>query len=237
MKMIANIPVVSPDWRDMPWVMAFTTVAKDGDTVFDFSSSARNGYRKILKRALPVDELFWLKMDHSAIVSKAPDRDRPPFDAVIITKKQTAAAITTADCLPIIITDKRTCCVALIHAGWRGIADGIIENCIEMLDFKSFYSVRAWIGPSVRDDYEIGPDVKEKILAGGNVSEQAFTPGNGDKYFADLCFIAQSKMKFCGILEENIEVYPGSTIGDKRFFSVRREGAGAGRMATVAAIV
>ena len=237
MKMIANIPVVSPDWEDMPWVMAFTTISYDGDTVFDFRSSTQNENRRILREALPAHDLVWLKINHSAIVLRAPDQKSPPADAAIISKKQTAAAITTADCLPVVMADGHTRSVALIHAGWRGIAGGIIENCISMFDPESYNDLRVWIGPSVRGDYEIGLDVREILLGGDNVTEKAFTQIGGSKYLADLSFIVKNKMMFFGIGERNIEIFPESTIASSRFFSVRREGADTGRIATVAALV
>jgi len=237
MKKIANIPVVAPDWDDMPWIAAFTTVAYDGDIVYSFRGAPENRSRKILREALPVREFSWLSLDHTTIVSRAPDHIESPSDAAIISEKQTAVAITTADCLPIVLADGRSRCAALIHAGWRGIAGGIIENCINMLNLESYRDTRVWIGPSVRGDYEIGMDVKEDLLAGGNVTEQAFVQINESKCFADLCRIVINKMVYFGIEENNISIFPESTIESRRFFSVRREGADTGRMATVVAIV
>jgi len=237
MKMIANIPVVSPNWEDMPWVLTFTTAVNDGDPVFDFRNFSQNENCKILQNALPVKELAWLNIQHSAVVSRKPKYEESPADAAIISEKQTAVAITTADCLPIVLADVHSHTIALIHAGWRGIANGIIENCINMLDQKTLNDLRVWIGPSVRDDYIIGLDVKEQLLGSENVTEQSFVQIDENKCFADLCSIAKCKMMFFGIDKNNIETFPESTIQCERFFSVRRDGADTGRMATVAALL
>jgi YfiH family protein len=134
----------------------------------------------------------------------------------------------TADCLPILLTNLAGTQVAAVHAGWRGLADGIVENALE----KFGGEVMAWIGPAIgQAAFEVGHDVLDAFCAFDPQAEQAFqpktTPG---KFLADMNMLVTQRLNRAGVKQ----VYYSHlcTYQDKeRFYSYRRDGV-TGRQAT-----
>ncbi|MDT8448555.1 MAG: peptidoglycan editing factor PgeF [Wenzhouxiangellaceae bacterium] len=139
-----------------------------------------------------------------------------------------AVAVLTADCLPVLLADRLGRCVAAVHAGWRGLAAGIVDNAVSALPVAP-ERLEAWIGPRISQaDYEVGEAVRS-ALAGFASRFIANRPGH---WLADLPGIAADQLSAAGVgrIVESGE----NTAGDPEcYFSVRRDGR-TGRMAALA---
>lgn len=135
-----------------------------------------------------------------------------------------AAGIVTADCLPIILYSSQA--VALVHAGWRGLANGIIYKVIECFKASVFESPEiAVIGPAAGgQDYEVGSEVIEGIGQDAN-----YIQGSHDKFLLDLAATAAKQINRSCEGQVQIESFPFSTVSDARFHSYRRAQRLAGR--------
>ena len=236
-----NIPVVRPIWDDIPWAIAFTTVAYSDDKTYNFKAGESDEARAVLKEQLGVDTMVWLTLNHGNNVITVPHHDGSGFaDAVIVGEEGYAAAITTADCLPVIVASPSSRQIAAIHAGWKGIANGVIENTLKIMSEDEFFhpeQVKAWIGPAVKDDYEIMQDARNVLLDSPNVFESNFVPTSPEHFLADLSTMVKQKLSGFGITDSQVEVFPESTLSSNRFFSARKEGIETGRMGTVVGII
>lgn len=241
----ASLPQSSfilPDWPAPDNVVAFTTTRAGGfsKTPFDSLNLAQHvgdDPKTVEKNRtlLPNhDNYFWLNQTHSTTCL---DLDHTPSflsgtieaDACFSQQPSQVCAVMTADCLPILLCDKGPCdknatSVAAIHAGWRGLADGVIENSIQQMCIASnleLKNIMAWMGPAISQNYfEVGQDVKQIFKQ----FPQAFkvnTQSSETKYFADLYYIAKQKLTALGIQH----IYGGDkcTYSDRQdFFSHRR---------------
>ena len=158
------------------------------------------------RQLLPHYQNFtWLNQTHSNIcldldVSGNAADTTPHADACFSSRKNQVCAVMTADCLPILFCDQQGTCVAAVHAGWRGLADGVIENTVSEMPVNT-KSLMAWMGPAISQQYfEVGVEIKQTFID----YPQAFCQNNqtdGDKYFADLYYIAKQKMLALGITQ------------------------------------
>lgn len=162
-------------------------------------------------------------------------------DAALVTTPGFAAALTTADCLPIIVVCPSNRVAAVIHAGWRGLARGVIENTLGQIELRLGQlpkDVVAWIGPSIQqDDFEIEDTVKLKLLENDRIGRQRFRLQPNNRYLANLQGMAADILTNLGVQRSAIEVCPLSTRSDPRLHSARRDGSASGRMATVVGIL
>jgi YfiH family protein len=140
-------------------------------------------------------------------------------------------AILTADCLPILLCDRAARAVAIAHAGWRGLAAGIVENTIRALDLPA-RDLIAYLGPAIGPRaYEVGPEVREAFLRACPEAESAFSAGRPGHYQADLYALARQRLEKTGIMSIHGGNYCTFT-DSRRFFSYRRDGE-TGRMASL----
>ena len=251
-----------PDWSVPPQVQAFVTGRHGGVSSGawgldggragglnlgagcgdDPDSVAEN--RRLLARALPSAPL-WLRQVHGADVhvveSAAPDvsavttAEPVIADAAVTAQPGRVLAVLTADCLPVLITDRDGRAVGVAHAGWRGLSGGVLENTVAALRtmLPRHSSLQAWLGPAIGPDaFEVGRDVLEAFCDPDPACLEAFVPGRQpEKWFADLYLLARRRLSAVGV----DEVRGGGfcTFGDRaRFWSYRREPPG-GRMASV----
>jgi YfiH family protein len=137
----------------------------------------------------------------------------------------------TADCLPVLLCDRKGGTVAAAHAGWRGLAAGVLERAVEALGVSPG-QVLAWLGPAIGPDaFEVGPEVRRQFLSADPGAESAFHTGSGDRWWADLYRLARRRLERVGVAA----VFGGEycTYSDPdRFFSFRRDGT-TGRMASL----
>ena len=201
-------------------------VADDGEAV------ARNRVRLRRELELP-EEPRWLVQRHGARVTEAGEApDGPPADGIVARAPGLVCAILAADCMPVLLCDRGATAVAALHAGWRGVAAGIVEAGVCAVGAAPG-ELMAWLGPAIGPDrFEVGPEVRSAILAGDPGGGGAFRPsGRPGRWRADLEGIVRRRLARCGVGS----VHGGGwcTASDpERFFSHRRDGA-TGRMAAL----
>lgn len=177
--------------------------------------------------------LCWLKQQHGITVVPAHTLSHPvEADAVWTDQANTACAVLTADCLPILLAAADGSWVAAVHGGWRGLAAGIIEATLASID-APLSAFHAWLGPAIgAQAFEVGPDVLELFRRGyGKAVDPFFAPASTDRWLADLIGIASYLLERQGVSKvagggQCTFSQPG------QFFSYRRDGQ-TGRMASV----
>ena len=248
---------ITPDWPARPAVRAVATTRSGGISRAPYASlnlaagtgdlpSAVTHNRATIMYALGLDrEPCWLDQIHgSDVVRAARYATAPQADASIGDAGSPPCAVLTADCLPVVLCDAAGTRTGIAHAGWRGLAGGVIERCVAAME-RPAGELLAWLGPGIgAGSYEVGPEVREACLDADPGAWCAFTPcapyrGEGgpsapraDRWFADLYAIARRQLESLGIER----VYGGGfcTFRDsERFFSHRRDGV-TGRFATLA---
>lgn len=168
-------------------------------------------------------------------------RCRPAADAVVTDDASCALAVQTADCVPLLVADGRTGAVAAVHAGWRGMAAGVIEAAIEAL--RTHFGSRAAdltvaLGPSIGPCcYFVGEAVVEAFRAAGHAparTDRWFLGGRNEGYRLDLRASARDQLCRAGLQADRIHAADLCTAHEgTRFYSYRVEGRGTGRLAAV----
>jgi YfiH family protein len=193
--------------------------------------------RRRLQRLLGLPgEPVWLRQVHgNRCVELQGDepRDHLEVDAAWTARPGVVCAVLTADCLPLAIADRHGRAIGVAHAGWRGLAGGVIESLVTALPIAPAELV-AWLGPAIGPAaFEIGPEVRDALMNADPGAAPAFQPGAGDRWHADLHELARRRLRALGV--QTIEGGGLCTHSDpERFFSHRRAGGPTGRMATLA---
>lgn len=156
----------------------------------------------------------------------------PEADACVVRGRGRAAVIQTADCLPILLAAADTDEVAAIHAGWRGLAAGVIEATLAAMQGAPA-GIHAWLGPAIGPRaFEVGPEVRAAFVDADRLATACFQRGRDDRWHADLAALAKRRLAALGV--SRVSGGDGCTVeapGD--FHSYRRDGARSGRMATL----
>ena len=156
----------------------------------------------------------------------------PEADAAVTSTPGTVLAILTADCLPVVFADRHGSEIAAAHAGWRGLADGVLESTVAAMRTPA-NDIVAWLGPAAGPDaYEIGEEVFEAFMSDDAGASAAFASTRPGHWNVDLYALARRRLAAVGVTD----VHGGGlcTISDpSRFFSHRRDGR-SGRIATLA---
>ncbi|MFM2653948.1 peptidoglycan editing factor PgeF [Vibrio owensii] len=173
---------------------------------------------------------IWLNQTHSTVVAQAsaPTKQVLNADGVFTSSSQVVCSAMTADCLPVLLTNMQGTQVAAVHAGWRGLANGIVENALELFSGE----VMAWLGPAIGPQaFEVGEDVLQAFVDFDSQAHQAFTPRDIEgKWLADMSKLATQRLNKLGVTQ----VFDSGlcTFQDKNdFYSYRRDGV-TGRQAT-----
>ena len=156
-------------------------------------------------------------------------------DASYTKDKNIVCAVQTADCLPLLVTNKKGTVVAAIHAGWRGLLNGVIENTIHKMNMPP-NELLVWLGPAIsQKHFEVGADVKNSFCEKDQEAEKAFRSISDQKWLANIYYLAKLRLKTSGVME----IYGGSVMDDYctfanelDYFSYRRDGE-TGRMASL----
>ncbi|MBN7795228.1 peptidoglycan editing factor PgeF [Parahaliea mediterranea] len=236
--------LIEADWPAPPGVRAFCTTRRGGCGAPPFDSfnlghhvgdpaCAQN--RRCLQALLPGGaRLQWLQQVHGTAVVEVPSRVfTPEADASWTRTRGAACAVLTADCLPVLFCDRGGTRVAAAHAGWRGLAAGVLEATVSAIGVAPA-ELLAWLGPAIGPRaFEVGPEVRAAFCAGADDAEAAcFEPsGRPGHYFADLYALARLRLARAGLTA----VHGGGhcTFSDaEHFFSYRRDG-NTGRMASI----
>lgn len=163
----------------------------------------------------------WLSQVHGVHVAEADPSRVDEADASWTAAPGIASTVLTADCLPALFCDRAGTRVAAAHAGWRGLAGGVLEATLDALALKP-EEVLVWLGPAIGPAaFEVGPEVRDAFLASHSVADQAFRPSaNAGKFMADIYQLARIRLAARGVQA----VYGGGfcTVSDPRFYSYRR---------------
>ena len=241
-------------WPAPPGVHAFTTLrhgAGVSGAPFDsFDLGARNGddpaavmaNRAELCRlgGLPAPP-HWLRQVHGTDVlrfDRAPDAPRhtdaePQADAAVTSVAGVVLAVLTADCLPVVFAAADGSEVGVAHAGWRGLAAGVLEATVAAMQGPPS-RLQAWLGPAAGPQaYEIGTEVHEAFVAGNPAARSAFVATRPGHWRVDLYALARMRLAAAGLDPAAIHGGGLCTISDRsRFYSHRRDQR-SGRMATL----
>jgi YfiH family protein len=186
--------------------------------------------RRRLRAQLPAEPL-WLNQVHgSRVVDAAGAAPGIEADAAFSHAKRLVCVVQTADCLPVLLCDEAGTAVAAAHAGWRGLAGGVIEAVVKAMDVAPG-RLMAWLGPAIGPQaFEVGAEVRETFLAHAPEAESAFAAKENGKWLADLYRLAGQRLNALGITR----VFGGGfcTFHEERFYSFRRDKA-TGRMASL----
>lgn len=233
---------VVPDWPAPPQVRALVTTRAGGASIGPYASLnlglrtdddplavAENRAR--LQRLLPQPPRWLAQVHGSTVVDADALKDMPQADASVALRPGTVCAIMVADCLPILLTDRAGTCVGAAHAGWRGLAGGVIANTVARMPVSPAGLI-AWIGPGIGPEaFEVGDDVLEAFCAAVPEHRSAFKPLKPGKWLCDLPALARDALHKSGVSH----VYGGDlcTHSDaQRFYSYRRDCI-TGRMAAL----
>ena len=239
--------VIVPHWRARPNVRGIMTTRRGGVSTgpyasmnLAFAGDVREAVienRRRLATSLPAPPV-WLAQVHGtrAIVVDADTlvsfRDAPPTaDAAVTRIAGTPLAVLVADCLPVFLADRGGTIVGVAHAGWRGLAAGVLESTLAAMHVPPS-EIAAWLGPAIGPGaFEVGRDVLDAFTAGDADAAIHFAPCAPGKWLADLAALARRRLERAGVRE--IVVEGSCTVSEpERFYSYRRDRV-TGRMAAI----
>jgi len=237
---------IAPDWPAPPTVRAAATLRSGGVSQGVFSSLNLGSHvgdeaaavaenRRLLRAALKLPaEPTWLNQVHGIEVVDAEGvtPEAPPTaDASVARSAGAVCVVMTADCLPVLFCDRAGTRVGAAHAGWRGLAGGVLGETVKALDVQPS-QLMAWLGPAIEQDaFEVGHEVHEAFIGRAADNAGAFRANARGRWQADLYQLARNELARLGVAA----VYGGGFecfADSKRFFSYRRENR-TGRMATL----
>jgi hypothetical protein len=195
--------------------------------------------RDILRAELPCEPV-WLSQVHGTAVADADHvglDELPVADASFAKRHGTVCAVLTADCLPVLFADRAGTIVAAAHAGWRGLADGVLQETVRAMREQGAGEIVAWMGAAIGPyQFEVGPEVRQAFLGreqgDGAALDAAFQPGPAPgKYHADIYALARTMLRRVDVTRVSGGEY--CTVSNSgRFYSYRRDGV-TGRQASL----
>jgi YfiH family protein len=238
---------IFPDWPAPPQVnAAITTRQGPGISAPPFerfnlglrcgdSTAAVEVNRSALQQALALPAApRWLRQVHgNAVAELGPlaSTDEPQADAAVSHIPGTVLSILTADCLPVLFCADDGSEIGAAHAGWRGLADGVLEATLAQLHSPPS-RLLAWLGPCIgAASYEVGDDVRAAFIAHDAAAAECLVPTRSGHWLCDLAGLARQRLLAAGLTR----IHGGGfdTLADARFYSYRRDGAGSGRFASL----
>lgn len=202
-----------------------------GVHVGDAPGAVRENRRRVREQLRLPAEPAWVEQVHGTDVI---DLDAPAAataDALFARQAQRVCVVQVADCLPVLLAARDGSCVAAVHAGWRGLAAGVLEATLARLDTRPA-QLMAWLGPAIGvQHFEVGSEVREAFITRDPGATGAFIANPRGRWQCDLAGLARRRLGAAGISA----VFGGQwcTYADPlRFFSYRRDGQ-CGRMAAL----
>lgn len=242
---MTDLPFIIPDWPAPAKVKALQTTRNGGLSLPPYASLNLGAHvnddpltvaanRQLLSPYLP-SEPVWVNQVHGTrVINAAKSNCLEDADAAFTQQANVVCVTMTADCLPVLLCDKAGSVVAAVHAGWRGLCDGVIEAAVEIMAVDP-QGILAWLGPAIGPQaFEVGPEVRQQFIDKDIEAEIAFN-ALGNKWLCDIYTIAQQRLNKAGVSQ----VYGGGVNEDfctyndeSRFFSFRRDQM-TGRMASL----
>ncbi len=238
-----------PDWALPAGVHALQTIRSGGasrgpwasfnlgDHVGDAAADVAANRARLSSR-LPASPV-WLSQVHGVAVAcldelpadMSPALPPQVADAAVASRPGGVCAVMTADCLPILLCDRRGQVVAAAHAGWRGLCAGVVEATVAAMAVPG-REIMAWLGPAIGPAaFEVGSEVREAFVVHDAAAASCFVPGDGGRWLADLYGLARQRLQASGVV--SIAGGTECTFSQPdRYFSYRRDGV-TGRMASL----
>lgn len=222
---------LTPDWPAPARVRACVTTRADGVSLppydsFNLGDHVDDDPAAVASNRLKLTTTLgcqpaWLSQVHGIRVVEADPSRVETADASWSQIPGIASLVMTADCLPALFCNRDGTRVAAAHAGWRGLANGVLEATLDALATPSD-QILVWLGPAIGPDaFEVGPEVRDAFIAQHAEADTAFRPSaNAGRYLADIYALARIRLAARGITA----VYGGGfcTVSDPRFYSYRR---------------
>jgi YfiH family protein len=230
-----------PEWPAPPGVHALCTTCSGGVSTGRYQSLnlgdhvgdepvAVQSNRQVLRDSIGARPVFLEQVHGTAVAAlDAASTDGIAADACTTVERGIACTIMVADCLPVLLTDEAGRRIAAAHAGWRGLAAGVLERTLDVFaDEGGAQRVIAWLGPCIGPDaFEVGDEVRVAFETHSPQARECFRPaGAPGKWMADLAALARQRLRFAGVTR-----FHGNDSGEAwctvhnplRFFSYRRD--------------
>ena len=240
-----DLPLIIPDWPVPRNVKALQTTRIGGVSQSPYASLNLGAHvnddplavasnRQLLSSFLPTEPVWMNQVHGTRVLDAARSACLEDADASFSKITNVVCVTMTADCLPVLLCDQSGTVVAAVHAGWRGLCDGVIEATIAQMGAEP-KTILAWLGPAIGPQaFEVGAEVREQFLANDANAAHAFK-AKGEKWLANIYRLAQQRL----LNAQVNQIYGGGidtdfcTFTDQtRFFSYRRDGM-TGRMASL----
>lgn len=235
------IDLIKPDWPAPAHIKAFCTTRTGGVSKAPFDrlnlglhvgddESKVIANRQRLQKVTAHPPVQWLNQVHSSIVVEYSGGDQlVEADAIVTSQISATCAVMTADCLPVLFTNACGGWIAAAHAGWRGLADGILLETVK--SYSESEPLMAWVGPAISQKcFEVGDEVKEVFLDLDERNLGHFVQNKRGRWQADLAGLAKTQLESMGVA-----VYVSQLCtfeNEQQFYSYRRDGQ-TGRMASM----
>ncbi len=232
---------LTPDWPAPANVHALVTTRSGGVSLAPWESfnlgdhvgddpSAVAKNRRCLRKHLPGEPL-WLKQVHGVTCIDAQRASTNEADAAFTRSANVVCAVLTADCVPILLCDTAGSVVAAVHAGWRGLAAGVIETTVHSMNAPG-EQLMAWLGPAIGpENFEVGGEVRDAFITHDALAASAFAQRSNGRWLCDIYQLARQRLAALGVCR--IASADFCTVRDaERFYSYRRDGV-TGRMASL----
>lgn len=242
--MTGKLALIEPDWPAPPHVHAYSSCRTGGvslppydslnlgDHVGDERQAVTDNRQHLASQAKLPEAPLWLQQVHGTDVIDA--REWTPAvrgDASYSNRPERVCTVLTADCLPVLFSDRSGRQVAAAHAGWRGLLAGVLENTVARFEGHR-QDILAWLGPAIGpQQFEVGKEVVEAFRERDNTAASAFQQRDAEHYLADIYLLAWQRLASAGVTA----VFGGEhcTVSEAdKFFSYRRDGR-TGRMASL----
>jgi len=236
--------VIEPEWPAPGRVHAVFTLRVGGVSAAPYDSfnvgahvgdapQAVEDNRRHLRESLRLpDEPVWLEQVHGTdVVELESPAGRPRADAAVTHSTGRVCVIQVADCMPVLFAAQDGSAVGAAHAGWRGLAGGVLEATVRALRVPP-RELLAWLGPAIsQEHFEVGDDVRAAFMVSDSGATGAFVPNTRGRWQCDLYALARRRLAALGV--DNVFGGGWCTYADPaRFFSFRRDGR-CGRMAAL----
>jgi YfiH family protein len=239
---------IAPDWDAPAGVRAAFSLRRGGVSPAPFDSLnlalhvgdglaavAENRRRLAQAVGLPSEPL-WLQQLHGITVVDAdqiePDAAPPQADGAITRRSGRVLAVLVADCVPVLLARADGTALAVAHAGWRGLAAGVLEAALTALGAADGVPITAWLGPAIGPArFEVGQEVRAAFVQRDAEAAGAFVPNPRGRWQCDLHALARRRLHALGVRRIGSEAACTASQAE-RFFSYRRDGV-TGRMAAL----
>jgi len=238
------LDLIIPEWPAPAHIKAFTSTRSSGlsespydslnlgDHVGDEDWKVKQNRDLLTQTARLPEPPRWLSQTHGCmVVDSSQWIIGEQADGIVSNTLNHVCPILTADCLPILLCNQQGNQVAAVHAGWRGLANGIIEQALSTFSCHQS-DILVWLGPAIGpEQFEVGQDVVDAFAQHDVLSQQAFRKTDDTHYLADIYHLARQRLNALGVFA----IYGGdfcTVTQPDRFFSYRRDGI-TGRMASV----